>query len=145
QTAGQTMEMDEKMVEAMKEAAYHLSLNRLVDLKDKPYELAPLGETKVNSRPAVGVKVSSKGHKDVNLYFDRATGLLAKTETRALDFQTSTEVAEETIVLDYQERDGYKAPKRILTNHDGKKYLEAELLDYKFLDKKFDDSEFVKP
>ena len=34
------------------------------------------------SQAAVGVRVASKGQKDVSLYFNKETGLLAKVERR---------------------------------------------------------------
>lgn len=143
--SGQTMDMDDKVIEAMKENVYHFRVQLLVDLKDQKYRLASLGEIGVDGRPALGVKVSSKGHKDVNLYFDKENGLLVKIEYRTMDLTSGTEVNEETIASDYQEMDGYKVAKKILTKRDGKKYLEAELIDFKLLDKEFDKSEFAKP
>jgi hypothetical protein len=142
---GNTIDMPEQMLETMKETTYLSRLGRLTVLKDKAmFTLAPLGEIKVNNRPAVGVKVSSKGHKDVNFYFDKENGLLAKIEHRTVDFMTNQEVAEERIITEYQEVDGVKMPKKALINRDGKKYVEAEVLEVKFVDK-FADSEFAKP
>ena len=37
-------------------------------------------DRKVNQRTAVGVKVTAKGQKEIRLYFDKAAGLLVKTE-----------------------------------------------------------------
>jgi hypothetical protein len=70
--------------------------------------------------------------------------LLAKTESRKLDGQTMQEVDEERIVTEYQDVDGQKAAKKLVVNHDGKKFMELEVSDIKFLDK-VDDSEFQKP
>jgi hypothetical protein len=33
----------------------------------------------------VGVRVQSNGHRDIDLYFDKESGLLVKTESRILD------------------------------------------------------------
>jgi hypothetical protein len=142
---GQTIDMDQKMVGAMKEAVYQFRVGLLVELKDPKYELSSLGETKVDGRPVLGIKVSSKGHKDISLYFDKANSLLVRTDSRTLDFATGMEVAEETIVSGYQEMDGVKTPKKIRTQRDGQKYLEAEITDLKLLDKEPDESEFAKP
>jgi hypothetical protein len=141
---GQTMDMDEKLLGMLKEVTHLTSIGRLTPLKDKKFELSVVGEMKVNNSPAIGIKVSSAGHKDVNLYFDKKTGLLAKTELRNLDYMTMQEVAEERIVLDYQDVDGQKAPKRMLINRDGKKFMEAEITDVKYLTE-IDASEFAKP
>lgn len=141
---GMTRELEGKLLDEVKEAAYTTKLGRMVFLKDKAVELSPLGEVKVNDRPAVGVKVVTKGHRDLNMYFDKESGLLAKVERQALDAMTQKEVAEERIVLEYQEVDGMKVAKNVLINRDGKKFMEAEVLEVKFPDK-LDDSEFAKP
>jgi hypothetical protein len=141
----ETMDMDENLLGIVKDAMYVLKLGQQVFvLKDKDFEISPLGEVKVNDRPAVGIKVSSKGHKDVNMYFDKETGLMSKFEHRTRDPMSSEEIAEERIVLEYQDVDGLKTAKRILVNRDGKKFTEAEIVEIKFLDK-FEDADFGKP
>jgi hypothetical protein len=141
---GKTMELEGKTMEEVKEAIYLARVTRLTDLKDKVYELSSVGEVKVNGRPAVGVKVASKGHRDVNLFFDKETGLLAKIERQAVDPMTEKEFTEERIVTEYQEKDGVKIPKKAVVNRDGKKFIDVEVLETKTRDK-FDDSEFAKP
>jgi hypothetical protein len=141
---GQTMDMDEKIVAAIKDALHMMSYLRLSGLKDKKVELTALGEVKVNDRPALGLKIASKGNKDINLYFDKETGLLAKLEYRMTDPLSGQEVNEERIILEYQDNDGLKTAKKLLVNRDGKKYLEFEVLEVKLLEK-LDDNEFVKP
>src|SRR5262249_48321930 len=49
-------------------------------LRDKDFKLSPLGEVKVGNRTAVGVTVAHKDHKDINLFFDKETGLPVKTD-----------------------------------------------------------------
>lgn len=142
--AGMTMELDDKYVEEMKQGLHVMRLMRLVFINDKSIEVAGLGEGKVEGRAAVGVKVSAKGYRDVNLYFDKETGLLTKIEGRGLDETSGQEVAEERIIQEYQEIDGLKVAKKVLINRDGKKYLEAEVLEVKATDK-IDDNEFAKP
>ena len=51
-------------------------LSQVLPLTDKTYPLTGAGEAKVNDRPAVGVKVTARGHRDVTLYFDKESGLL---------------------------------------------------------------------
>jgi len=143
-TNGNTMELEDQMAKELKDAAHAQRVSRLTTLKDKMYKLAPLGEVKVNDKPAVGVKVSTEGQRDVSLYFYKDNGLLAKVERRVLDQQAGQEVTEERIMLEYQDVDGQKAAKKILVNRDGKKYLESEVEQVKYLDK-LDDSEFAKP
>ena len=141
---GTTMDMDEKVQAAIKDALYMMSFAGLRGLKDKEFETAALGEMKVNGRPALGVKVSKKGKKDINLYFDKETGLLAKLEYQATDPMSGQEVAEERFITEYQDSDGLKMAKKVVVQRDGKKYLEAEVTEAKGLEK-IDDSEFAKP
>jgi hypothetical protein len=134
----------EQLADLMKEQEYLSEIARLTTLKDKAYELSSLGEAKVRDKPAVGIRVASKGHKDVNLYFDKDSGLLIKIEHRTVDFNTEKEVNEERIILEYQDKDGVKEAKKALVNRDGEKYVEAEVLEVKYLDD-IDDSQFSKP
>jgi hypothetical protein len=103
-----------------------------------------LGEVKVKGRPAVGVTASRKGAKDINLYFDKETGLLAKVEMRRRDLMSGEEVTEERIITEYQEAEGRKVAKKVEVLRDGKAFLEAEVTEVKVLEK-VDDSEFAKP
>jgi hypothetical protein len=140
------MDMDDKVLQAMKNAMYAMRISQRVFLlkNDKEFEISPLGEVKVNDRPALGIKISSKGQKDINMYFDKETGLMAKFEHRTIDAMSGEEIAEERIILDYQEVDGLKVPKKVMVNREGKKFLEAEVVEMKFVDK-LDDGEFAKP
>ncbi|HZY85230.1 MAG TPA: hypothetical protein VFE78_10395 [Gemmataceae bacterium] len=83
-------------------------------LKDKTFSLAPLGEDKVEGKPAVGVKVSSKDRPDVSLYFDKASGLLVKYAYRSRGMGESKEALHETILGDYRLSDYSAAEERTL-------------------------------
>jgi hypothetical protein len=144
---GQTKDMDGKLLGEMKEALYGMRLARFTALKenkDTMFDVSLVGDDKVEGHDVVGIRVASKGHKDVNLYFDKKTGLLAKITRMALDPMTGQEVTEERIIQEYQDIDGLKVAKKALVNRDGKKFVEAEVLEVKTLDK-LDDSEFAKP
>jgi hypothetical protein len=141
---GKTQELEGKTLDELKEAAYLARASRFTALKDKPYELSSLGELKVNGKPAVGIKVASKGHRDVSLFFDKETGLLAKMERQGFNPMTEKEFNEERIITEYQEVDGAKVPKKAVINRDGKKFIEVEIVESKSRDK-FDESEFAKP
>jgi hypothetical protein len=136
--------MLDKIADLMKEQAYLSEVTRLTVLKNKDYELSSLGESKVQDKPAVGVRVSRKGHKDVNLFFDKDSGLLLKFEHRTVDFNTMQEVNEERIITEYQDKDGMKEPKKAVVNRDGKKYIDVEVVEVKYLDD-IDDTQFSKP
>ena len=54
----------------------------LPGLKDRAFQTSHLGEVRIGDRPAVGIRVVHKGHKDLNLFFDKETGLPLKSEAR---------------------------------------------------------------
>jgi hypothetical protein len=144
EVAGNTMELQGADLKEEQEGLYAEQVRILQPLlKDKQFRMTPLGEIKVKDRDAVGVKVTSAGHKDINLYFDKKTGLLAKDERRTLD-DNKQEVTEETFYSDYQEVQGVKVPGKLLVNRDGNKFLEVDVTDYTFSDR-IEETEFARP
>jgi hypothetical protein len=102
---------------------------RLVPLlADPTFQLTPLGETNINGRPALGVRVMGHGQRDVRLFFDRSSGLLVKTE-QLLDGVGGKDVRNEAFYSHYRELGGYLRPGKITALRDGVKVMEAELLD----------------
>src|SRR5436853_6227629 len=104
----------------MKEQKYAEDLDRLGFLNEKGMELSALDETKVDGKPAVGVRVKSKGHRDVQLYFDKSSGLLVKRQYKVLDPGSGQEVSQEVVFGDYQDKDGVKHYRKIAAYRDGK-------------------------
>jgi hypothetical protein len=142
--ASMDLEKDE-LAEAAEEM-YVGGVESLVPLvKDKAFELSTLGEVKVGDEPAVGVRVSHKGHGDVNLFFDKKTGLLVKSERTVKDLMAGgKEVTQETLHTDYKEIGGVKHAMKMVIKRDGKDYLDGEMSDFETPDK-LDDSLFGKP
>jgi hypothetical protein len=143
---GQTQELQGDELAKLKSEAYASRVEALVPVlldKNKEFTLSLVGEGKVNGKPATGVKVSSKAEKDINLYFDRETGFLVKSERRALD-PSNAEVNQESFYSDYKETAGIKTAMKYLVHHDGKKFLEGEATEIKYHEK-LDDSVFSKP
>jgi hypothetical protein len=141
---GQTVELKDKYLEAVKDAMALSKILQLTFLQDKGIKLESLGEVNVENKPALGVRISKKGLKDVNLYIDKKSGLVVKVERRTVDPMSGNEITEERIVTEYQDLNGRKVAKKLIVNRDGKKLMEAEVTDLKFVDK-IDDSEFAKP
>jgi hypothetical protein len=144
QSQGETKEMTKEQLASQKEGLYGGWVSTLIPLKDRAFTLSPLAEVRVNNRPAVGVKVSRKGHKDVSLYFDKETGLLVKSEQRVHSAEQDKEVLQESIYSDYKEVEGVKVPMKGTIKRDGKPYVEAENQDVKPAGK-LDESVFAKP
>src|SRR5262245_20591001 len=83
---GQTVELGKEHLNEMHEAMHAARVNSLVPLlKDKTFTLTALGESKVDDRPAVGVRVSAPGRKDNELYFDKESWLVVKRQRTAIN------------------------------------------------------------
>jgi hypothetical protein len=147
QLGGKTEEVKDKAeLTEQKEALYANWLAHLVPLKGKEFKLAPLGEVKVDGKPAVGIKVSHKGHRDVSLFFDKAKGLLVKSETVVKDVMGGgdQELTQETFYSNYKAVSGVQQPWRVIIKRDGKRYIESEVTEME-LKEKLDDAVFAEP
>lgn len=113
-------------------------------LEDKSYQLAVAEEVEVNNRPAVGVRITGRGRKEMRLYFDKEYGLLVRAENRLDGGKGKEEVRQHFFFGDYKDFGGYKRPTKVKAYRDSKQIMEAELLDAKPLDK-VDETEFAKP
>jgi hypothetical protein len=141
----QTMEVQGDQLDELKEEAYSNYLEQLYPLlHDQQFELKAVDGEKVDDKPTDGVKVSSRDHKDITLYFDKESGLLVKSRKKSKDPNGGQEVDAETYYKDYKEISGTKQSMKQLVMHGGKKFLEAELTDMK-LQEKIDPSTFDKP
>jgi hypothetical protein len=106
--------------------------------------VSALPEAKVGDRPAVGVLVQAKGHRDVKLYFDKESGLLVKREQSVLDPMSGKQVVQEVTFADYKEKDGVKVAHTLAMSRAGQKLIEAKVTEFEFLDKP-DPKLFTKP
>lgn len=138
-----TKEMDKDELAEAKEQMHAEWVTVLVPLTGKEFTLATVGEVKVEDRPALGVMVSFKGRRDINLYFDKETGLLVKRENRVKD-DNGKEVAEETFLSDYKDVQDTKQAMKFIVKRDGKLYMEGEVTEYQ-LAEKLDGAVFAKP
>jgi hypothetical protein len=142
---GNTMEMDEQAIKEIKELLHVTRVANLVGVvNDKNFTLAPLGEAKVKGKDAVGVRVSYKGHRDVNVYFDKKTAYLLKTEGRGMNPNTKQEGNQEKYFFDYHDVQGTKVPRKVEVYNDGNLFVEADVLETQLLEK-LDDSTFKRP
>ena len=141
---GKAFDTPDQAKNALKDARYVMQLARLVPLKDKKYDLSIIGEDKVEGKKVIGIRVSAKDQKDVSLYFDKETSLLTKIEFRGADPATGKEITEERIITEYgKSKSGVPQPKKVIVKHDGKQFLEAEVVEITMLEK-IDESEFKK-
>ncbi|HUR53109.1 MAG TPA: hypothetical protein VMZ71_03185, partial [Gemmataceae bacterium] len=126
---GQKIEVSDAIKDAMKDATHMITVGRLVGpAREKGFELNLIGESKVDDKPVVGVRVSAKGKKDISLFFDAKTNLLVKMEYRSSDPMTGNEFGEERVLKDYKkDNDGNMVPQKVTVIRDGKKFLDAEV------------------
>ena len=141
---GEAVQLNEKIVAELREGGHMLRVTRLLPLKEKAYQLSLVPAINVDGRAAAGLKVVTKGFRDVTLYFDKETCLLVKTERQVLDVGNDKFVSEERIFSDYKEVQGIKVPRKVMMLRDGKKYTEAEDYDIQVLEK-LDDAIFANP
>jgi hypothetical protein len=124
-----------------------LNLNRVARLttllRDGTVQLDLLPEARVNDRPVQVIKVSSRGRRDIRLFFDKETGFLVKTE-HSLDDGSGKETVEERIYGDFRDVGGFLRAIKVVAYRKGAKVMEAELIDVKYFDR-IDDAEFAKP
>lgn len=135
-------EMDKDQIVEGTEQAHSQSVTWLLPLKDKAYSLSMVGDDKINNTPVVVIRAERKGRRDVNLWFDKKTYLLLKTEARMKN-ESGQEVNEEGFYSEYNDK-GLRQPKKITVKRDGKPFLEAEILELT-TEVKFDKSAFEKP
>ncbi len=126
--AGNTIELDKDAVAEAKEKAHAEYVASLLPLIDgKGYTMATTGEFEVGEKKAMGVKVTSKGHRDVDLYFDKETGLLVQYDVKVKDEGSGQEVLESSFPSDYKDLKGTKYAKKAIVKRDGKLYLAFEV------------------
>lgn len=126
QIMGMTTDADADSLAQSKVSLHAARVSALVPLvTEKGFKLTSLGESNINGKPALGVKVTSAGQKDISLYFDKDNGLLVKLTRPGVDPTSKNAVTQDEYYSDYKERDGVKQPSKIVVNHDGKKFMEA--------------------
>jgi hypothetical protein len=124
-----------------------LALNqtmRLVPLlRDKGVSLTPLGEYTIEGAAVVGIAVKRTGWPDVKLFFDKRTALLRASE-QVLEAPGTTPIVQQARYSDHRDVGGYVRPGKITVYRDGKKAMQAVLLEAKRLER-IDSAEFRIP
>lgn len=139
-----TVDMPAEQLAETKEQAYSGWVATLLPLKDKAFTLAPFGEIEIAGRKAVGVNVAREGRRPINLFFDKETSRLVRTESRVKDETTGQEVTEESTYGEYKLIDGALQAMKIAVKRDGKPHAEVEVTEFKPAEK-LEDSVFARP
>jgi hypothetical protein len=142
---GQVRPLSKEELDEEQEHFYAGVVSHLVALRDKRYRMTALGEGGVYGREAVGLRVSRRGRRDVNLYFDKATGLLLRTECLVKDLESDgRELVVETLYEAYEPVDGVQVAHRFTIRRDGRLYVQSEAVEVKVAEK-LDDRLFARP
>lgn len=134
--------MDKETLAEELETLYFNYVTTLAPLKEKGFKLSALPEEKVEGKPAVGLLVTHKQHRDVRLWFDKESALLVKSERMIKE--SGQESAEEVLFSNYQEVSGMKVATKFVVRSGGKLVAEAEMTEIKPL-AKLDAKVFEKP
>ncbi len=143
-TNGTTEDMDKEMLADTREQLHADEVAELRALTAAGARLTLLGESKVGDKPAVGLRASFAGRRDVSLFFDSATGLLLKSETRRKDASAGKEVAAAKLYSDYRNVSGLMVPFKMSILHDGKPHMVMEL-DEVSVAEQLPDGTFARP
>jgi hypothetical protein len=141
------LEVTKDDLTARKDALYAEWVTRLFPLKEKDqsFKVARLGELKIGDKPAVGINVSKKGHRDIHLFFDKSSGLLLKSACRVKDARVSDqEFLQENYYHDYKVVRGNRYASKLLAHKDGKLLMEIVLMEIQPKEK-LDQGLFSKP
>lgn len=131
----QLIEMNEEQVANEKRSIYLMVIpTTLVALKSKNFEIGTAPEEKVNDKPAVAIKGTGPDGKDFTIYFDTETSLPIKLVAKMTGF-----VGEDFLIewsfANYKEYDGIQKATKIEIKRDGEKFLNAEVTEFKIVDK----------
>jgi hypothetical protein len=143
---GQVEELPADEVKEQQFSMYRETVTELAPIKqDKAITLNSLGETKIRDKAVVGIQVSKKDLPDINLYFDKATYQLVKSEHQGKHPIAKTEGKLEVYYTDVKElAPGAKVPYKLEMHFNGEKFMDFELTEVQVVDR-HDDSLFTKP
>jgi hypothetical protein len=127
-----------------REELYADAVANLYGLTGPGFQLTALGTSKVGDKPVVGVRVSSKGHGDVSLYFDKETGLLLKRSRRRNPPSLGPGCQIDTLYADYRNVSGILFPHRVTEAWNGQLRYTTDWSDFSVAEK-FADGTFDKP
>lgn len=140
---GQPQVVTEGLAATLRETLVMNQAMRLVSLlKDKTLEPTVAGTGMVNGRQARIIRVTPPGKREIKLWFDYETGLLVKTEHPV--GLNSNPMLQEEYYGDFREMGAFRRPAKMVTHRAGKKIMEAELVEVRYLDS-IPENEFLAP
>ena len=140
----QGQELDKDKLANTKRGTYlvGVSSNPLL-LKEKGFKYEAAPDEKFEGKEAACIKGTGPDGKDFKILFDKQTGLPILVSGTIANF-TGEEVTQEVIYKDYKDFGGFKSPSKIAIKHNGEKVVDAEVVEFKRLDK-VDPKTFASP
>src|SRR5262249_17260333 len=138
---GMEIPLNDSQKSDLKQAMLQQKIMMFTPLLGNEFTLKSIPGVKVGDKETVGVAVSAKDLKEIKLYFDKSTHLLAKIERVGHAPMSEDEVKQEIILSEYKEVQGMKRPTKSVITNDGKKFMESTVTEQKYLEK-LDDKEF---
>jgi hypothetical protein len=129
--ADSTDELEKDQLAATQEAVFGNWVAEFLPISGQGFSCSVKPEAKVEGKRADVVVVSHSGHGDLTLYFDKASGLLVKSEAMVKVPEEDKPVKEEVSYSDYREFDGVKWPTTIAILRNGQPYVKATRTDIK--------------
>jgi len=140
---GMAQEIKDAQKDSLKQSIAMQKVTNLVPLlNEKGYELKVIPGVKVGDKETVGLEVKGKDLKDVKVYFDKTTNLIARVEHKGLDPMGTEEINQEVVLSDYKDVQGLKKPMKTIMTHNGNKFMEQTVTKIE-LSEKIDDKEFA--
>jgi hypothetical protein len=139
---GPAVQLLSQRVKELREEAYLWWLTTLVPLTKPGFTLSTIPDSKVEGDAAAGIKVASRGHHDVRMYFSKRTGMLVKIECQLTE--GGLKVDKEYFYSGYRDFDGARLHTKELVKVNGQKWTAFTISDYSFPDK-LDGKTFNKP
>ena len=138
------MEMDADALANEKRTVYlQVTPVLILPLKGKGFKVDSAPDEKVGDKPAAVVKASGPDGKEFTLYFDKESGVPVKQKARVVGFQND-EFSQETTYENYKDFGGIKRATKSVSKRDGEPFIDAEVVDFKTLDK-VDADTFAEP
>ncbi len=132
---GQTEEGQGHTLVELRESFYFQRIETLRPLlRTADFTYTATGDGNVNNHEAVGVRISSPGHRDITLYFDNQSYLLVKSEHWLPDL-TGREVFRESVYGDFADVAGFKQARSMEIFQDRQKVLDMKVVDLTFSDR----------
>jgi outer membrane lipoprotein-sorting protein len=120
-------------------------LRTLAPLRGKGLRYQSVPPIEVDGRETIGVRVSSRQHRDVVFLFDKQTHDVVKTETKSRGLGDEGELANiESYYSEFEEVAGTRVPTRVRIVRDGELFMEIEISDIQ-RSEKLDPKLFTRP